>query len=116
MKNGKPKFPVAEKSRRTVDNIVFDSRGEADRYGVLKLSQRAGLIANLELQPEFRVEINGKPYCRYRADFSYLTVPDGVRVIEDTKSSGTSKDPAYRLRKKAAELAHGIKITEVIPK
>ena len=112
----KPRFPVAAKERRTVDGIVFDSLGEAKRYGVLKLSQRAGLIDKLELQPEFHVEINGKKLCCYTADFSYLTVPEGKLVYEDTKSTGTSKDAAYKLRKKAAELYYGVKITEVIAK
>ena len=108
------RFAVAVKYERTIDGIVFDSKKEASRYAELKLLQRAGQIRELQLQPSWVVEINGQRLCRFSADFSYLD-PKLGRVIEDVKSrGGTSADPAYRLRKKAAELAYGIKIVEVI--
>ncbi|MDR3464184.1 MAG: DUF1064 domain-containing protein [Beijerinckiaceae bacterium] len=107
------RFAVADKYARTIDGIVFDSEKEAVRYGELRLLERDGQISGLDLQPTFVVEINGKRLCRFKADFAYRC-PQRGRVIEDVKSSGTAKDPAYRLRKKAAELAHGIKVTEII--
>ena len=106
------RFPVAPRSERTVDGVVFDSKREAKRYAELKLLQRAGAISALEVQPSFEVRICGHLFCRYTADFGY--VENGKPVVEDTKSTGTRKDAAYRLRKKAAELAHGIKITEIL--
>jgi hypothetical protein len=79
----------------------------------LCLLERAGEITDLEIQPVFPVAIAGKPFCRYTADFSYRDRA-GRFVVEDVKSSGTSKDAAYRLRKKAAELAYSITVTEVL--
>jgi len=105
------RFPVAPKAERTVDGIVFASKREAARYAVLKQQERAGLISHLELQPVFKVTINGHHYCRYSADFAYFR--HGERVIEDCKSSGTAKDAAYRLRKRAAEMFYYIKVREV---
>ncbi len=108
------RFAVVKKDERTVDGIVFDSGKEAKRYADLKNLQRAGLIECLERQPSWLVTINGQPYCRYSADFAYIDKATGKPVIEDTKSkNGTSNDAAYRLRKKAAELAHGITVREV---
>ena len=105
------RYPVAPKDQRTVDGRVFDSKREAARYAVLKQQERAGLISHLELQPVFKVTINGHHFCRYSADFAYFR--NGERVIEDCKSSGTAKDAAYRLHKRAAEMFYSIKIVEV---
>jgi hypothetical protein len=110
----KGRFPVSPKAERTVDDITFDSKREATRYATLKLLERAGKIEDLRLQQKFPVEIKGKHYCTYTADFCYWDVDLGREVIEDTKSSGTAKDSAYRLRRRAAELTHDIKIDEVL--
>ena len=84
------------------------------RYAELKLLERAGEITNLELQPVFQTFIAGKPFCRFTADFSYWRNHGTERVVEDVKSSGTAKDAAYKLRRKAAELQFGVEVTEVI--
>lgn len=107
------RFPVAPKAERTIDGIVFASKREASRYAKLKLLEKAKEITDLVLQPKFPVLIAGQAYCTYTADFSYRT-RSGARVIEDVKSKGTQRDDAYRLRKKAAELFHGIQVKEVI--
>lgn len=109
----KGRFAVSAKIDRTIDGVLFDSKIEAKRYAELKIRERLGEIECLELQPTWKVEINGKPFCRYSCDFSYLDRKRGA-ILEEVKSSGTSKDAAYRLRRKAAELAHGIVITEVV--
>lgn len=98
--------------RTTVDGITFDSKREAKRYGELKLLQRAGEIGELQAHPGFPVSINDRHFCLYTADFQYRDLKTGSLVVEDVKSSGTRKDTAYRLRKKAAELYYGIIITE----
>jgi hypothetical protein len=108
------RFQVAPKAERTVDGVVFDSKKEATRYATLRLLERAGKIEDLRLQQKFPVEINGSHYCTYTADFVYFDCHLGREVIEDTKSTGTAKDAAYRLRRKAAELSHNIKIDEVL--
>jgi len=108
------KYKVAPKIERTIDGIVFDSKREAARYADLKLAEKLGNIKNLSLQPEYPVEINGKHYCTYTPDFKYTETLTGKEIIEEVKSTGTMKDAAYRLRKKAAELFYGIEITVFI--
>ena len=100
----KNRFSVAPIADRTMDGVVFASKKELKRYAELRLLQRAGEVQDLELQPEFRVSINGQHYCTYTADFAYTE--KGERVIEELKSTGTAKDAAYRLRKKEIGRAH----------
>lgn len=108
------RFPVAPKIERTIDGIVFASKGEAQEYATLKLREKIGEISDLELQPKFPVYINGERLCVYKADFSFFDCRLGRTVIVDRKSSGTAKDAAYKLRKRAAELSHKIKIDEIV--
>ncbi len=105
------RFPIAPAMERTVDGIVFDSKREAQRYAELKIAERAGIITHLELQPEYIVRINGEVLCKAHFDFRYFR--DGDRIVEDVKSSGTAKDTAYRLRRRAVELQYHIKVVEV---
>ena len=108
----KNRFTVSPIEERTLDGVVFASKKEMKRYAELKLLVRAGEVQDLELQPEFRVSINGQHYCTYTPDFAYTQ--HGERIVEELKSTGTVKDAAYRLRKKAAELFYGIKIKVII--
>jgi len=98
---------------QVVDGYSFPSMREARRYGQLAFLLRAGEISRLEVHPEYPVEINDQPFTTYTADFRYRT-KDGKIVIEDVKSTGTKKDAAYRLRKKACELYYGITVDEII--
>lgn len=111
-KNKKNRFNVSPVEERTLGGVVFASKKEMKRYAELQLLQRAGEVQDLELQPEFRVSINDQHFCTYTADFAYTE--KGQRVIEELKSTGTAKDAAYRLRKKAAELFYGIKVKVII--
>ncbi len=111
---GKSRYPVVEKHRRTIDGITFASMREAKRYGQLKIMERAGEITHLTLQPSWTAYIGGVKFCTYTADFSYFRKGEIDLVVEDVKSSGTRLDPAYRLRKKAVELSHGLHVTEVL--
>jgi hypothetical protein len=107
------RFKVSDKIHRTADGIVFDSKNEMKRYMQLCLMQKAGIISALEIQPAFGVEINHKHYCTYTADFAYYHHERCEFVVEDVKVAITEKDPAYRLRKKAAELFYDISIEAV---
>lgn len=94
-------FKVPSKYHNTkteVDGIRFDSKKEANRYCELKLLERQGLIANLELQPVFVLQEGKGLTIKYKADFRYLE-PDGNYVVEDVKSKGTMT-AVYRLKKK----------------
>ncbi len=79
-------------NRKTViDGIKFDSKAEAERYKESRLMERAKLIKNLDLQPEFllqdKFKYNGKTEraVKYIADFKYFDVAKGVYVVEDVK-------------------------------
>jgi hypothetical protein len=88
-----------------MDFTKFDSVGEANRYARLLLRQHAGLISGLEAHvpfPLMTIGRNGLPckFATYEADFVY--VEDGVRVIEDWKSSG-GIDPSAALKLRVME-------------
>jgi len=92
-------------SKKTIiDNIIFASKKEANRYLELKLLERAGKIKNLELQPVFELQPtfkkNGRTYraIKYMADFRYKEI--NKIVIEDTKGF---KNKEYLLKRKLFE-------------
>lgn len=93
---------VSEKARRTMDGFTFDSMAEMNRYAELRMLERAGVIRDLELQPEFvlqdRFSRRGIRYAKivYRADFRYMD-QDGQEIIEDVKGHETD---VYRLKRK----------------
>jgi hypothetical protein len=97
-----------------VDGITFDSQAEATHYWDLKQRDRAGEIRDLELQPVFPLIVNGVKVAQYRADFAYVDVGSGRRVIEDVKSETTRRTSTYRLKKKMVKAIYGIDIEEVM--
>lgn len=86
-----------------VDDIIFDSIKEANRYQELKLMERAGAIKDLELQPRFELVPKfcheGETFRKveYVADFRYFDVGLGHVVVEDVKGYRTD---VYKLKKK----------------
>lgn len=113
--------------KMVVDGIVFDSKREAMRYQQLKSLEAAGEIANLELQPEYPIEINGVRVCIWRGDFRYQPVLSrhqakdglghtlwfnnvGFPIVEDVKGFKTE---IYRLKKKLVEAQYQITIREI---
>jgi len=70
------------------DGIRFASLAEARRYGELKLLQKAGEIQDLQLQPRYKMVVDGWLICTYVADFSYR---DGKqKIAEDVKGMETA--------------------------
>jgi hypothetical protein len=98
-KNGRSKYGNRQVA---FANITFDSIAERDRYIELTLLQSAGKIRDLQLQPEFELLAKqpGERLAKYTADFVYFDVEPGRYVVEDVKSAGTAKEPAYILRRK----------------
>lgn len=109
-----------------VDGFTFDSKKESARYQELKYLQKAGQIADLELQPVFPLHIMALWRSQmpievvtvgvFTADFRYVDLKVHARgeiVVEDVKSEATAANTAYRLRKKIAEAVHGVIIREV---
>jgi hypothetical protein len=80
-----------------VDGIRFASKKEAARYQELKLAQHAGDILDLELQPSFKLFVEGVHVTTYRADFRYRDTALGRDVVEDVKGF---KTPEYKIKAK----------------
>ena len=92
-----------------IDGIKFDSKLEAERYAQLKILERAGIIRNLELQPEYELvpsfRKNGKTWRKtvYKADFRYILCKDDKTIIEDVKGSISVITDVFRLKQKLFE-------------
>jgi hypothetical protein len=93
-----------------LDGIRFASKTEAARYAELLMLERGGIIADLELQPEYVLvppftDRNGKKHrgVKYRADFRYLRLTDNARVVEDVKGMAT---PVYKLKRELLLYQH----------
>lgn len=82
----------------------FDSKGEAMRWAALRLSQRAGTIADLRRQVRYPLltvdDRTGKPvkFAEYIADFVYRDTSTNEVVIEDSKGSAISPEAELKLR------------------
>ena len=92
----------------TIDNIRFHSKKEANRYRELCLLNKSKIISDLELQPNFKITINNKFICNYKADFAYKQ--DGEVVYEDVKGFRTQ---VYKLKKKLTEAQYNVTINEI---
>ena len=96
-------------TKTVIDGIKFDSKLEAERYAQLKIMERAGVIRNLELQPEYELipsfRKNGKTWRKtaYKADFRYILVEDDITIIEDVKGSTEVITDVFRLKQKLFE-------------
>jgi hypothetical protein len=93
-----------------LNGIMFASKREAARYRDLLWLQEANAIERLECQPSFKIEVKGKPICKYIADFSYIDRRTGEKVYEDVKGVRTR---LYRLKKKLVEAIHDVEIIEI---
>ena len=91
----------------------FASKAEFKRWRWLLLAERAGVISNLQLQPEYPIDINGHHVCTYRADFQYMDLEKKRIVVEDVKGSSDAKhlDPVFVLKKKLFEAVYQMPIT-----
>ena len=97
-------------NKKTVaDGIKFDSKLEAERYSQLKMMERAGVIRDLELQPEYELipsfRKDGKTWRRtvYKADFRYILAEGDRIIIEDVKGSTAVITDVFRLKQKLFE-------------
>ena len=86
----------------------FDSKKEGQRYLELRQMEIDGHISNLELQPSYKMEINGVKICTYKADFKYNCAEYGD-IVEDVKGFKTA---IYKLKKKLMKAIHNIEIKE----
>ena len=107
-------------NKTDVDGITFDSQKEANRWGELKLMERAGEIYDLKRQVPFVLiptqrEQNGKlieKEVKMVVDFTYRDIRTGRLVVEDVKSPAT-KTTQYIIKRKLMLYRHGLRIKEV---
>lgn len=100
-----------------VDDILFDSRKEANTYVYLQRLEQDGKIHSLKCQVPFTFNVNGvelryvdsKRVMKYVADFDYFTA-DGVRKIVDVKGFKTRD---YLIKKALMLACHGILVEEI---
>jgi len=114
VKKRRGRYNVVAEAERTFKGVVFGSKAEMERGAELMMLLRAGKINQITWHPKFDVEFHGEHLCTYTADSSYLDVSTDKRVIEEVKSKITRQDQYYRLRRKAAEIYHDMKVTEVV--
>ena len=96
-------------TKTVADGIKFDSKLEAERYAQLKMMERAGIIPDLELQPEYELipsfKKDGKTWRKtvYKADFRYILAENDKTIIEDVKGSISVITDVFRLKQKLFE-------------
>lgn len=96
-------------TKTVLDGIKFDSKLEAERYAQLKMMECAGVIRDLELQPEYELipsfKKDGKTWRKtvYKADFRYILAEDDKTIIEDVKGSISVITDVFRLKQKLFE-------------
>lgn len=95
-----------------VDGVRFHSKGEAARWGQLRLLERAGKIRGLARQLVFPLHVarEGRVVTigKYIADFAYTeNVPGDPLVFEDFKGMDT---PLSKWKRKHCEAEYGIPI------
>lgn len=101
--NIKPTYRKYRSKKTKVDGIAFDSKKEAARYQELKLMERAGVIKDLSLQPNFllqdKFKYKGKAQRKieYIADFMYWDCEKKTCIVEDVKGVRTE---VYKIKKK----------------
>lgn len=111
----KPTMNKYKNKKVVVDNILFDSKKEANYYTKLKILKDAGKISGLRLQEKFVLQpsfkLHDKTYraITYVADFVYKDSQGQVHVV-DTKGYRTE---VYKIKKKLFMKKYGIEIEEV---
>ena len=92
-------------SRRiAIDGYAFDSIKESQRYGELKLMEKAGEISSLIVHPKYQLQPSFKYHGEtiraifYVADFEYFDC-DKV-IIEDVKGGKGTLTEAFLLKAK----------------
>lgn len=112
---GRPITNKYKNKKVVVDNILFDSKKEANYYIYLKMLEDAGKIVDLELQKRFILQqgfkLHDKTYraITYVADFVYKDSQGQVHVV-DTKGYRTE---VYKIKKKLFMKKYGIEIEEI---
>jgi hypothetical protein len=95
--------------KTVIDEIIFDSQKEANRYVQLRYLLNAGEISDLRLQVPYELNEGGTHSLKYIADFVYKD-KFGNEIVQDVKGFKTRE---YKKKKKLMLKIHGIEINEV---
>ena len=90
-----------------IDGFQFDSAAEANRYGELKLLERAGEIERLQVHPRFAIEMNGTKICVVELDFSFFDTAKEMTRYIDVKGVDTALS---KLKRKLIKAAYAIEV------
>lgn len=98
-------------AQRTADSAgaMHASQGQAHWFDALRQAERAGAIRALELEPSFRIEIEGAFVCNVKADARFFDVRAGrVRVLDYKGVEGDT--PISKLKRRLVRAAHKVEI------
>lgn len=124
-----PKAGRQPRTKTTVGDVECASKTEGRFLSHLLQLQRAGIVVAIEPHPSFPIQAkftNARGVKRrarkYTADFE-VVLPDGTHRIFEVKGAQRKKGvivgpfttPEFKIRRDAAELAHGIAIWTVYP-
>jgi hypothetical protein len=104
-KSGKLKPSKYKAIKTSVDDIKFDSKKEAKRYGELMIRMKVGEISKPIVHYVFQLI----PELSYEADFVYFDYNLKAFIVEDTKGVRTQ---AYKMKKKLMRELLSIEIIE----
>ena len=98
-------FRNGRKKTEIIDGYRFDSKGEIERYGQLKIKLNVGQIQDLQVHPayvviEVFIDASGKkhPQTKFTPDFQYYQ--DGKLIVEDVKPVMTYYTKKNRIKKR----------------
>lgn len=107
----KPKRNKYGNRHVVIDGIKFDSVREGAYYAELKLREKAGEVADVELQKPFVLTINGQLIGTWRSDFAFHdNVRRCYRVI-DVKGGPLTRE--FQRTRRLMRALHGIEIEVV---
>lgn len=103
------------KRTQGADGYWFDSKREAERWGELRMMERAGYISELKRQvgfvlaPAVRMGARQrlKPAMKLIVDFQYRDLKTGQMVLEDTKGVETE---AFRIKLHLLKDRYGMEV------
>jgi hypothetical protein len=103
------------------DGYVFDSMLEQTRYQQLSVWEMSGEITDLVVHPKYKL-LDGvrlpsgkkQQAVTWSADFEYIDVDSGEKIIEDVKSPQTAAKDGFRLRVKMFQLRYGIEVSVLL--
>lgn len=103
--------------KTTIGELKFDSKKEADFYLQLNMLRKAiepnMRVEQIELQPQFDIQIDGKHIAYYKADFKVIYADGNMKIFDVKGLKKGCHYQLYKLKKKLVETIYNIEIIEV---